>query len=361
MPVPTSGKDARRARGAMEVSQIMSRTSSISAPLPAFAILLACFAANSQEIAWEGEIEVINAETIKGVPDGPVLPISGIVLPPIDLRCPPGEGQPACMEVGEEALRELTDGRSVMCEQEPFDLRCSVDGVDLAEHLVSRGLALADRERLYPAEDAARAASLGLWAASGWWDRPFEHQELPGRDAAESCDAASTAAWFREDYGGMMAIEAAEWFIEETRLRWEMATAMQGYDPEDPHDPETVAALDGARRFCDGFESATADEADDAGSGQAIALLENEAAAIAEKARETCWLAAARAAGSGAARDLIELRQIVSYTTKTSSLNAEQLWDAYDHEDEEAALRALQEGIGVFRRAAELCGNYLPG
>ena len=339
----------------------MPRTGSIAALLPTSAILFACFAANSQEIAWEGEIEVIDAKTIQGIPDGPVLPISGVILPSVDLTCPPGEGQPTCREVGAEALRELTGGKSVRCEQEPFDFKCSVDGVDLAERLVSLGLALAGRDRLYPAEDAARAASLGIWAASGWWDRPFELQELPGSDAAESCDAAMTAAWFRKDYGGMMAIEAAEWFIEETRLRWESETALQGYDPEDPHDPETVAALDGARRFCDGFESSTAEEADDAGSDQAIALLENEAAAIAEEARETCWHAAAQAAGSGLARDLIELRQIVSYTAKMSSLNAEQLWDAYDHEDEKAAREALQAGMGVFRRAVELCGSYLPG
>lgn len=338
----------------------MTRTSSIAALLPASAILFACFAANSQEIAWEGEVEVIDAQTIQGVPEGPVLLISGIILPPFDLRCPPGEGQPTCREAGEDALRELIEGKSVECEQGPIDLECFVDGVDLAERLISLGLALADRERLYPAEDEARAASLGVWEASGW-NRPFELRELPGTDAVESCDAARTAAWFRQDYGGMMAIEAAEWFIEETWLRWEAATALRGYDPEDPHDPETVAALDGTRSFCDGFESSTAEEADETGSDEAIALLENEAGEAAEAARETCWQAAARAAGSGSARDLIELRQIVTYTAKRSSINAEQLWDAYDHEDEAAARQALQAGMGVFRRAAELCRSYLPG
>ena len=61
-------------------------------------------------------------------------------------------------------------------------------------------------------------------------------------------------AFARREYGNLMAIEAVEWLIEETRLRWERRHAMEGDGADtapEALDENTCESLDAARELCD--------------------------------------------------------------------------------------------------------------
>ena len=152
--------------------------------------------------------------------------------------------------------RRERDGEEVACRAG------GVGGIDVAEWMVRMGWALAAGEELREAEREARATRQGMW----WYEeepvlqardappvRPAT-SPLPGEDVVQACMEAGGNAFARREYGNLMALEAVEWLIEETRLHWERRHAMDG-DGADPApealDGKTREALDAARKLCD--------------------------------------------------------------------------------------------------------------
>ena len=345
-------------------------------------------AAGAGETVWEGAVRVVDATTLAGVPDGPVLPLGGTEPPPPDARCGPEEERSACRELAVLTLEGAVAGQHLVCERQPTarlrpgrhrerdgeEVACRAGGIDVAEWMVRMGWALAAGERLREAEREAQATRQGMW----WYEEEPILQvhdsppvrsappPLPGEDVAQACMEAGESAFARREYGNLMAIEAVEWLIEETRLHWERRYAMEGHgaDPApEALDEKTREALDAARKLCDRLGGASAGSGDDTEdvSGEAIQALEDRVGRLADDARETCREAAAGAARAGRIEDLTSLRQIARHTMLRTGRLGERLWRAREQGDDEAAHRMLARAYAVFERAKRQCSALAQG
>ena len=326
-------------------------------------------AAGAGETVWEGAVRVIDARTLAGAPGGPELPLAGIGPLPPDAWCGPAEERPACSEIAEMALQEMTSGQHVVCERDGDGDRvvCRADEVDVAEWMVRMGWALAMDERLREAQREARATRQGMW----WFeeerllharDAPptgFVPPHLPGEDAVRTCARAREGAFVRQEHGNLIGIEAVEWLIEETRLRWERRRAMAGDGAETPPaDPETGDTLNAARKLCgalgDGPRADGETAAAAAFEGE-IESIEREVARAADESRETCWKTAAGAARRGEVEILAETRQIARHTMLRTERLGERLWQAKERKDEDEARQALGLAHAAFGNAGRRC------
>ena len=350
-------------------------------------------AAGAGETVWEGAVRVVDAKTLAGVPDGPVLPLGGIEPPPPDARCGPEEERSACRELAVLTLEGAVAGQHLVCERQPTarlrpgqhrerdgeKVACragGAGGIDIAELMVRMGWALAAGEELREAEREARATRQGMW----WYEEEPILQThdappvrsatsplpLPDEDVVQACMEAGESAFARREYGNLMAIEAVEWLIEETRLHWERRHAMEGHgaDPApEALDGKTREALDAAWKLCDrlgGASAGSGDETEDV-SGEAIQALEDRVGRLADDARETCREAAAGAARAGRIEDLTSLRQIARHTMLRTGRLGERLWRAREQGDDEAAHRMLARAYAVFERAKRQCNALAQG
>ena len=341
-------------------------------------------ATGAGETIWEGAVRMVDERTLAGQPDGPVLPLDGIEPPPPDARCGPAEETLTCKELAALALRDMVAGQHLVCERRPpaqpssgqqrgqegDGVACRADGMDIAEWMVRMGWALAGTEALREAEREARATRQGMW----WYeeehlvqanDAPparFVPPFRPGEDAARACMEAGGNAFARREYGNLMAIEAVEWLIEETRLQWERRHPMEG-DGADPTpealDGKTREALDAAQQLCEllGGASAGSGDATEGGSGKAIGTLEGRVGRLADRSRETCWEAAAGAARAGRIEELTGMRQIARHTMRRTERLGERLWQARDRGDDEEARRVLGQAYTAFESAQRQCGE----
>ena len=356
-------------------------------------------AAGAGEAIWEGAVRVVDAKTLAGVPDGPLLPLDGIEPPPPDARCGPAAERPACGELAVLALRNAVAGQRLVCERRPparshgdpsmpdrgrpgkrrgregEGVACRAGGIDVAEWMVRMGWALASSGKLREAEREARAAREGMW----WFEQEgfaqthggappvrYAPPPPPGEDALRACMAAGEDAFARREYGNLVAIEAVEWLIEETRLRWVRRNAPVG-DGADPApealDGKTRESLDAARALCDLLGGASAGGGDETGdaSGEAVETLEGRVEGLADRTRETCREAAAEAARAGRIEDLASLRQIARHTMLRTGRLGERLWRARERGDDEEARRALARAYAVFERAQRQCTAFAGG
>ena len=333
-------------------------------------------AAGAGDEVWEGAVRVIDARTLAGAPGGPELPLAGIEPPPPDARCGPAEEQSPCGELAALALRDMTSGQHVVCERDEDGngVACRAADLDVAEWMVRTGWALAADERLREAEREARAAREGMW----WF---AEEPVLPapaapptgfvpphppgGEDAARACARARERAFARREHGNLIGIEAVEWLIEETRLRWERrrATAEEGAEAP-PADPETDGALDAARKLCGalgGEPRADEETAAATAFGGGVEAFEREVARAADESREACWRTAAEAARRGDVEALAETRQIARHTMLRAERLGERLWRAKAQDDEDEARRALGLAHAAFRNAEGRCRELAAG
>ena len=320
------------------------------------------------ETIWEGEVRVVDAKTLAGVPDGPALPLGGIEPPPPDAQCGPAAERPACRELAVQALRDAVAGHDLVCERDGDGIACRAGGIDVAEWMVRMGWALAAGEKLREAEGEARAARQGMW----WYEGESFAQKhgapparyvpppLPGEGAVRACMEAGETAFARREYGNLMAVEAVEWLIEETRLHWERRHAMEGDGADmapEALDDKTRESLDAAQRLCDLLGSASdgsGGETRDV-SGEDIQTLEGGVARLADRARETCREAAAGAARAGRIEDLTSIRQIARHTMLLTGRLGERLWQVREQGDDEEARRVLARAYAVFERAERQC------
>lgn len=132
-------------------------------------ILIACFLATAPSFADDsltGEAKMRDAVTIA---------ISGArvrleaILPPEEARmC----GSMSCVEAAKAELATVIKGHTVTCKKSRklghgyFLGPCTTDGADLAEHLLSQGLAHPDAdasEAYRSAAEQAKAAKKGVW------------------------------------------------------------------------------------------------------------------------------------------------------------------------------------------------------
>ena len=374
-------------------------------------------AAGAGETIWEGAVRVVDAKTLAGVPDGPVLPLGGIEPPPPDARCGPAAERPACRELAVLALRDVVAGQHLVCERRPparslgdsatrdrerpgkhrgrdrEGIACRAGGIDVAEWMVRMGWALAGNGKLREAEREARAAREGMWwfeeesFAQTHGDAPpvrYAPLPLPGEDVVRACMEAGGNAFARREYGNLTAIEAVEWLIEETRLRWERRHPMEGDGADvapEALDPETREALDAARKLCDLLGAASEGSGGGTGgtagarrpgtragpasegsggetgdtSGEAIETLEGRVGRLADRARETCREAAAGAARAGRIEDLTSMRQIARHTMLRTERLGERLWRARGQGDDGEARRTLARAYTVFESAERQC------
>ena len=326
-------------------------------------------AAEAGETIWEGPVRVIDARTLAGAPGGPELPLAGIEPPPPDARCGPAEERPPCDEVAEQVLRGMTSGQHVVCERHGSGVACRADDLDVAEWMVRMGWAIATDERLRGAEREARAAREGMW----WFeaerrllpapDTPSPTGSVPphppGEDVDRACARARERAFARREHGNLIGIEAAEWLIEETRLRRERRQAMAGDGAETPPtDPETGDVLAAARKLCGALGGEPrADDGESAASGSegGLEAIERTVARAADESRETCWQTAAEAARRGEVEILVATRQIARHTMLRTERLGERLWRAREQEDEAEARRALGLARSAFGNAGRRC------
>ena len=326
-------------------------------------------AAGAGETIWEGAVRVIDARTLAGAPGGPELPLAGIEPPPPDAWCGPAEARPSCSEVAEQVLRGMTSGQHVVCERDGGSVACRADDVDVAEWMVRMGWAIATDERLRGAERKARAAREGMW----WFEEerrllPVPHTPPPtglvpphpiDEDVVQACARARERAFARREHGNLIGIEAAEWFIEETRLRRERRHATAGEGAETPPtDPETGDVLDAARKLCGalgGEPGADGETGDASVSEGGVEAIERMVARAADESRETCWETAAGAARKGKIEILVETRQIARHTMLRTERLGERLWRARERKDETEARRALRLAHAVFGNAGRRC------
>ena len=328
-------------------------------------------AAGAGETVWEGAVRVIDARTLAGVPGGPELPLAGIEPLPPDAWCGPAEERPACSKIAEMALQEMTSGQHVVCERDGGGggggVVCRADDIDVAEWMVRMGWALAMDERLREAQREARATRQGMW----WFeeerllharDTPptgFVPPHLPGEDAVRTCARAREGAFVRQEHGNLIGIEAVEWLIEETRLRWERRRATAGDSAETPPaDPETGDTLNAARKLCGALGDGPRVDGETAAAAAfegEIESIEREVARAADESRETCWKTAAGAARRGEVEILAETRQIARHTMLRTERLGERLWQAKERKDEDEARRALGLAHAAFGNAGRRC------
>ena len=331
-------------------------------------LLIWASAADAGETVWEGGVRVVDATTLAGLPDGPVLPLGGIAPPSPDAGCGPVEEMRACRDLAVQVLRDATAGQHLVCERDGVAVVCRAGGMDVAEWMVRMGWAIATDERFREAERAARAAGEGMW----YEQQRFAHAHeappggsfppaLPGEDAVRACGKGRDDAFARREYGNLMALEAVEWLIEETRLRWERRTAMDGSAAEPTIDAKTRETLNVARNLCGVLGGGP--EGNDApgdASGEEVEVTESRVQRLADHARETCWEAAAGAARTERIEDLTRMRQIARHTLRRTEWLGERLWQAREEGNDAEARRMLQRASAVFARAQRQCDALAP-
>ena len=278
------------------------------------------------------------------------------------------ERRPPARSPGDSATRDRgRPGKSRGQDREA--VACRAGGVDVAEWMVRTGWALASNGKLREAEREARAAREGMWwfeeesFAQTQGDAPpvrYATPSLPGEDAVRACMEAGGSAFARREYGNLMAIEAVEWLIEETRLRWERRHAMEGDSADgapEALDHETRESLDAARELCNLLGAASEGSGGETGdaSGEAVETLEGRVGRLADNARETCREAAAGAARTGRIEDLTSMRQIARHTMLRTERLGERLWRAREQGDDEEARRTLARAYTVFESAQRQC------
>lgn len=139
----------------------------------ASAAVLLCLVAPAQAETLSGNARVIDGDTL--VVAGDRVRLDAIDAPESRQSCS-RSGRPwSCGKAATQAMRKLVGRNPVRCEVNRRDRYgraiavCFAGGRDLQEELVRQGLALAYRRysrRYVPAEDAARAARVGIWAGS---------------------------------------------------------------------------------------------------------------------------------------------------------------------------------------------------
>ena len=155
--------------------------------------LLFCASAASAELA--GPARVIDGDTLRiGATQ---IRLHGIDAPEAAQTCTSAEGGVfACGSVATEALAALVGNASVACTPVDVDrygrtvARCAVAGRDLGRGMVAAGYATAYRSfstAYVPAEDDARRAGRGLWAAQMPDPAAFRAARATGSAAQPSC------------------------------------------------------------------------------------------------------------------------------------------------------------------------------
>ena len=328
-------------------------------------LLIWASAADAGETIWEGEVRVVDAKTLAGLPDGPVLSLGGIEPPLPDAECAPVAERRACRELAMQALRDATAGQHLVCVQDGDEVACLANGIDIAEWMVRMGWATATDERLLEAGGEARVAGQGMWYEQERFAHAHEATPgryvpppLPGEDAVRVCGEAGENAFARREYGNLMAIEAVDWLIEETRLRWERRNALDGDGVEMTIDAKTHETLNAAQHLCGvlGGTSGGSGEPGDT-TGEEIEIIEGEVQQIADEARETCWKAAAGAARTERIEDLTKMRQIARHTMLRTGRLGERLWQAKEEGNDAEARRMLRQAYAVFESAERQCNE----
>ena len=328
-------------------------------------LLIWASVANAGETIWEGEVRMVDAKTLAGLPDGPVLSLGAIEPPLPDTECGPVAERRACRELAMQALRDATAGQKLVCEQDGDEVICRAGDIDIAEWMVRMGWATATDERLREVEGEARAAGQGIWYEQERFAHAHEATPgryvpppLPGEDVVQACAEAGENAFARREYGNLMAIEAVDWFIEETRLRWERRNALEGDGAETTIDAKTRETLNAAQKLCGvlGGASGGNGEARDA-TGEEIETIEGEVQQIADEARETCWKAGAGAARTERIEDLTRMRQIARHTMLRTGRLGERLWQAKEEGNDAEAHRMLRQAYAVFESAERQCNE----
>lgn len=184
-----------------------------------------------------GPADVVDGD---GLRIGPVaIRLYGIDAPELGQRCAAQrKGTWQCDEAAADRLADLVMGGDVDCE--PLDrdaygrivARCSVEGVDVAETLVSEGLVWAFRR--YSAdyvslEEDARSGGRGIWQAptEAPWDYRANHWERAAAEAPDGCPIKGNINAEGEQiyhtpwspwYGRTKISEASgeRWFCDET-------------------------------------------------------------------------------------------------------------------------------------------------
>ena len=322
-------------------------------------------------VRWEGDVRVADGVTLVGIPDGPILPVAGLDLPAPGLQCPVGPGEPTCREAAAATLVQLTEDATVICEQiySEFDTgyNCSAGGVDIASRMVELGLAIGIYEYLWPIEEEARANAAGMWAS--WspelpevfpqptFDAPT--MDIPGREAADACALALSAAWDKKDYELMATIEAAALFVDELRFRWEMNAGLDFTGEEMAVDDETAEAFQAIEDYCgsmsDGSSRPVVALPVDGDLDSVDALLNS----VADQAREACWQSGFHAVRQREFRRLVELTQIMNFVAFETGTFFGDYWIASQNEDEDSAKQALGKALAVFNNAVALCESHL--
>ena len=320
-------------------------------------------ATDASETIWEGVVRVVDATTLAGLPDGPVLPLGGIDPPPPDARCGPTEKSLACRELAAQALRDVTAGQKLVCERNEAEVACYAGGIDVAEWLVRMGWATATDERLRAAERRAWAAREGVWYERERFAQTYEPPPspyipppLPGEAAVQACATARENAFAQREYGNLMAIEAVEWLIKETRLRSERRNAADGDREVTAVDAKTRETLNTAQKLCGILGKASEGNGEQGTTfGEEIEVLERKVEHLADSARETCWKAAAGAARTSRVEDVMNMRQIARHTLLRTEWLGERLWQAKEQGDDEDARRILERARAVFESAERQC------
>ena len=145
-----------------------------------------------------GKPRVIDGDTIEV--SGRKIRLHGVDAPESRQTCQKGAVEWLCGQEASKAMRAIVGRSEVACEAIDTDRygrivgRCVADGHDIAEALVSQGLALAYRrysKDYVDAEAGAKASQLGMW--SGQFIPPWEWRRGKRLTAAPANDNEACA------------------------------------------------------------------------------------------------------------------------------------------------------------------------
>jgi endonuclease YncB( thermonuclease family) len=163
----------------------------------ALLLLVPAAAATAEPVTLTGTAAVIDGDTF--AIGATVVRLADVDAPELAQTCEAGlRGLRPCGAYVADALVERIAGREVRCsvaELDQYDRRissCEVASEDLSGWLVSSGLAMAFRrfsDRFVPEEEAARAASVGLWSTDSEppWQYRAHRWEVAVQEAPEGC------------------------------------------------------------------------------------------------------------------------------------------------------------------------------